>query len=227
MGLGAILFLLFLTVTGVALNHTEQLRLDERFVGADWLLGWYGMEAPAPSASFATARGRVTLMGNRLYVDTREAARNIDALVGAAAYRDLLVVASPDRLLFVDATGVVDDIAFGVGEPRLIDAIAIADGRLYASDGTAVFAYDELGGNFEAAPADSTGIEWVRPSVIPPALLTEIASRYRGEGVSVERVLYDIHSGRLLGGFGVWLMDIVALGLIVLACSGLLMWIRR
>ena len=44
LGLTAALFVLLLATTGLALNHTDGLRLDERYVGAGWLLRWYGIE---------------------------------------------------------------------------------------------------------------------------------------------------------------------------------------
>jgi hypothetical protein len=42
-----------------------------------------------------------------------------------------------------------------------------------------------------------------------------------------ERVLFDVHSGRLFGRYGPWLMDIMAVLFVVLAVSGLVMARRR
>jgi uncharacterized iron-regulated membrane protein len=40
-------------------------------------------------------------------------------------------------------------------------------------------------------------------------------------------VILDLHSGRLFGRIGVWLFDIAAILLILLALSGTLIWMKR
>ena len=45
-GLVAALFVIVLAVTGLALNHTEELQLDARHVRTAWLLDWYGISLP-------------------------------------------------------------------------------------------------------------------------------------------------------------------------------------
>ena len=44
-GLAAALFVIVLTVTGLLLNHTEELGLDSSSVQSDTLLDWYGIHA--------------------------------------------------------------------------------------------------------------------------------------------------------------------------------------
>jgi hypothetical protein len=51
----AALFVLILAASGLALNHTETLGLDERYVHSQALLGWYGIEAPEPGGSMRPA----------------------------------------------------------------------------------------------------------------------------------------------------------------------------
>ena len=63
--------------------------------------------------------------------------------------------------------------------------------------------------------------------VISPELNRKILARYRGHGLPLERVLLDLHSGRILGKWGVWLIDVVAILLFVLAITGSWMWFQR
>jgi hypothetical protein len=53
-----------------------------------------------------------------------------------------------------------------------------------------------------------------------------LKEQYRGRGLSVERVIADLHSGRVIGIVGPFVMDVVAVLLIVLSLSGLLLWLR-
>lgn len=68
---------------------------------------------------------------------------------------------------------------------------------------------------------------WGQSVVVPAALRTELIRQYRGRGLSVERLLLDLHAGRLLGAFGVWLVDLTAVVCLGLAVSGLWLWSRR
>ncbi len=49
---------------------------------------------------------------------------------------------------------------------------------------------------------------------------------YRGEGLSLERLLLDLHSGRIFGSIGVLVYDLLALALGFLSISGLVLWFR-
>ena len=68
---------------------------------------------------------------------------------------------------------------------------------------------------------------WSQPAELPADIEAQIAAAYRGSGLSVERVLVDLHSGRLFGLSGIAMMDLAAIALCILAVSGILVWLRR
>ncbi len=47
-----------------------------------------------------------------------------------------------------------------------------------------------------------------------------------GGGLPLERVVLDLHSGRLFGWLGPYVMDAAALGLLIVAITGLLLAAR-
>jgi uncharacterized iron-regulated membrane protein len=51
--------------------------------------------------------------------------------------------------------------------------------------------------------------------------------RYLNNILSLEKLVQDIHSGRILGSAGVFFMDLVAIMLILLSLSGVWIWSRR
>lgn len=228
LGLTSVLFVLVLAATGIALNHTGELRLDSRYLSADWLLDLYGVVAPEPATSFDTGGARVTLMGSRLYVGDREAARNIDRVAGAADFGDLVAVATPAALLFIDRNAEVVDRVETTGRlPGPVDAVGRLDGRLVVSSGSAFYELDWERADFLPLDGGTQRVSFVAASPVPEPLQGRIERRYRGDGVSVERLIYDIHSGRILTRSGVFIMDLVALVLIGLALTGFYVWLRR
>ena len=50
---------------------------------------------------------------------------------------------------------------------------------------------------------------------------------YRGRGLSMEKLILDVHSGRILGRFGVILVDLAAVLFLLLSITGTWIWIRR
>ncbi|MGS0729088.1 PepSY-associated TM helix domain-containing protein, partial [Shewanella sp. 0m-11] len=42
-----------------------------------------------------------------------------------------------------------------------------------------------------------------------------------------ERVLLDMHSGRFFGSLGPWIMDLVALSLLIMAFTGCYIWLQQ
>lgn len=50
---------------------------------------------------------------------------------------------------------------------------------------------------------------------------------YANEILTMDKLLLDIHTGRILGGFGELLMDFAAIALLLLSASGFYMWYKK
>jgi hypothetical protein len=227
-GLVALLFVLLLSVTGIALNHTSGWKLNERHVRWSWLLDAYGIEAPAPSASFAAGDHRATLLGKRLYLDGRELARGIERLAGAVVTGEFVVVATGDEIFVLTAGELVERMSPGDLRPGSIAALGIADSRVIVRSGDAIFRFDEQLVSAEVLAAGvPAGVRWSISTPPAPDELAAVEDLYRGRGLTVERVLADLHSGRLFTRFGPLFMDAAAVLLILLGLTGLWMWMQR
>ena len=51
-GLLALVLVIILAITGIMLNHTEKLNLDNTFINNSLLLSWYGIEPEEEPISF-------------------------------------------------------------------------------------------------------------------------------------------------------------------------------
>lgn len=228
-GLVVLLLALVLSGTGIALNHTESLALDQRHVAASWLLDWYGIEVPADALSYEAGGHRVTLLGDRLYFDATPLEGSFDRLSGAgAAGGGLAVVAGGNVLLLNDEGALIERMGRTAGVPAGIERVAVGpDGRLFVEAAHGLYVADPqfLGWQHEAPPA--AGLDWAAPSPLPETLLQRLRTDLRGQILPLERVLLDVHSGRILGRHGPLVMDLAAVLLILLALSGGWMWLRR
>jgi hypothetical protein len=77
------------------------------------------------------------------------------------------------------------------------------------------------------AEAEAEGVAWSRPGSLDARRLSELRRDYRQHMISPERVLLDIHTGRILGRIGPWIVDLSAVVLLVLAITGFWIWATR
>ena len=243
-GIGAACFLLLLSCTGLLLNHSERFALDSRYVGPAWLLDRYGISGPEFGSSFKVGGRWVTRAGERLYLDQIPIVYESPAeIAGAVALGEEIVIALPTELLMVSNDGqVVDRVPTELSVPGPIAGIAPTAGGLVILSAGQVYLYDERTLSIEGASYGPVGSgdsatettrlapvnpEWIRAEPLPADFRARIESIHRGQGLSIERLLADLHSGRLMGLGGIAVMDLAAIAAIFLAISGIVIWFRR
>jgi hypothetical protein len=226
-GLAAMVFIAVLSSTGIALNHASDWSLDERYVSAAWLLDLYGIQGPEIAASFAVDEDYVTLAGNRLYVNAVEAARYIDSLAGAVHSNDHIAAATQESVLLLSRNGeLLDRIELAHALSIPIAAIGTDGDTVLIAIGGQTLALDERTATLRAATHSNRPRRWSAPSPLPEKLMQDLERQHRGAGVSWERVLLDLHSGRLAGRAGALLMDLGGILLLVLAATGFALWLK-
>jgi hypothetical protein len=220
------LFILLLSITGIALNHSDGWDLDSNYISSNWLLDAYGVRAPAVAASFTHGDRRATLLGKRLYLDEREIADDAESLTGIVVLDDLILVATRDRAFVLTVDGeLIEQMDLSAVLPGPIERIGSSGSfAVLSSDGTVFLSDTDISG-FKPG-TEIADIAWAESSAVPDALLTALQGHYRGRGLSVERVIADIHSGRIVSVTGPYLMDAVAILLIILSITGIAMWLR-
>lgn len=228
-GLTAALFVMLLASSGIALNHTEGLALDNRFVQSRWLLDWYGIQAPDSALSTETPHGRLTLLGTKLYFNSQPLEDDYDRFYGAIAKDGLLVAAVDHDLLMLSEQGeYMELLSKGDGAPGEIEGVGLdADGQLIVNTETGLYCADDQLLDWQPWPGNSESVSWNTPQSASGAELADIQADYLGRILPWERVILDLHSGRLLGTFGPWLMDAAAMLMLFLAGSGVFIWWKR
>lgn len=221
LGLLAAVFILLLASTGILLNHAHDLGLDRQTVHSTWLLDAYGIQAPAPR-SYAAGTHWVSAVGQRVYVDDREIAHDT-VLHGALFNGQLIAVVLEHAVaLFTPDGEHIEDMP--TPAPVLAAASSSA-GDLLIQTATGWWQTD---GQFLAwSAAAETSRLAMQPTPAPAALQTALLQHNRGTALSWERVLLDLHSGRLFGVLGRYVMDVAGLLLMVLALSGIVVWWQR
>ena len=224
-GVSAVVFVLFLAISGITLNHAADLGLDRRYISWSWLLDAYGMQAPPATASYADGGNRVTLMGDRLFLNGRDTDQRLARLAGLVVMDPLMVAAGQQTVQVFTVSGdAVVAIELSALLPGPIERVGRSGRRAVLQSNNMLFRSDSEIAVFEPWTADpSEAIQWSAATLPDTEELAELDAAWRGRGVTIERVLLDLHSGRLFSMPGALFMDLVALCMIVLGISGLVL----
>ena len=229
LGLWSALFVLLLSVTGIALNHGNEWQLDRRYVSWNWLLDFYGIHAPSPAVSYADRGHRATQLGMRIYFDGLELGRQAQSLTGIAVLGPLTVVTSDSDVFVLTRNGdLVQLIELGQEMSAPIDRLGrMGDRPVVESRGEFLLGDAEVSEFRPWLDPDLAAVTWSVASAAPAEDIEHLQVAYRGRGLTVERVLADLHSGRIVSIGGALLLDIIGVGLILLSVTGLIVWFRR
>jgi hypothetical protein len=228
-GVTAALFVLLLAVTGLALNHTVELQLDKRFVKNTVLLDWYKIRAPTGPPSFPAADHWISQWEKLVFLDHQPLGEFDGKLLGATFSHDMFILALPNRLLLFTANGeLIEELAGKHGVPAGMRRIGVLDdGRIAVRGAHGIYLSDTDFLDWQEIQQPVEKIHWSVAYALPTVLHNAIVDQYRGQVLSLERLLLDLHSGRFFGGNGVYVMDTAAILLVFLAMSGTWIWIYR
>lgn len=224
LGLALLAPLLLLAATGILLNHTEGLGLDQRHAGAGWLTRLYGIEPQPPDGGYPVGERWISHARDTVFLDARPIDEMPGPLLGAARLDGVLAVATPRAVSLYTADGRTVDTVELPADAQPATAFAVAGDRAMLSTPGKTYALDEGMTGWTAGSA-SPG-ETMRERPLPAALRERITRKLAASTLSWERVLLDLHSGRLFGRLGPWLMDLAGLAVAVLAATGCVMWWR-
>ena len=159
--------------------------------------------------------------------------------VGAIAWGDMRAVANADNLFLYLADGqLVDKLSSTALPGRPIKRLGIigsgstpqlvlqtAQGSFATTDGLTwqTLVFDQQGvSDLQGAPGQPV---WSNEQALP-SMLSASLNRAFAPSLPLERIILDLHSGRIFGRYGPLLMDISALGLIILSLSGVWIYLR-
>ncbi len=221
------MFVVLLSVTGLFLNHSDDLDLDSAYLESGWLLDWYGISTPDATMSYAAGTSLVTSIDELAFRDGQHIEGILAPVVGAVALPDTIVIASPSELfLFTDDWALIERLDVATVLPLPLTAIGKATERVLIIKnalGNQSSSHDLV----QWRVPDTDEIDWSERVVTPEPLIRKLNVSFRGRGITLERLLLDLHSGRIFGEKGVYLIDAAAVLFLVLAISGVWLWSRR
>jgi hypothetical protein len=225
LGLFAALLVVFVTVTGFLLQYAPALGLNRAMVHDRTLLSLYVGKQEAPALVLRTAHGEQVWRKGLLYTANTKPLPIETPPVGAVPTAGGTVIATADSLYVISADGGLLERIDASLLPGPVTAIGqTAAGALALNTGGRFYVTDA---SFSAFTPTEDAVAWSRPQTATPDALPDFVARAEPVALPWDRILLDLHTGRLFGTAGVWIVNLGSLAFLLLAISGVVTALRR
>ena len=225
-GIAVCIFLIHLSITGIFLNHTEELGLDEKYTSSPLILSLYNISIPNKEESFLVNNHFISRFGNQVFLDKQPVLKSDDSLIGAVMLNQMFVIAFENELVLLTEEGeLIEKLSAAAGLPKNIQKLGVFDNILFLKTNNQVWESNDEAQ--EWGETNSNFNEWSNEVVIPDKKIQQIESYFLGKGISLEQFFLDLHNGNIIKGFGKWFLDIIAIFLLLISISGIWIWFRK
>lgn len=223
-GVIAALPVLFLSITGMILNNSQPLGLDNISITNQQIVKWYGMTPSESPVAINHKETWVATLENILFVNGQEVAKNSKKLTGVTDSETGLVIATTEAIYIWDKDEgiLVEQIAGAALPSGSILALQNNSERILLDTTSGQYSFDLALTSFQKD--NRSPLPSFSPQTLPKNIYDQIIETWRGNGLTLWRVLLDIHSGAFFGGAGKWLTDVWSILLVILVMSGIYQW---
>jgi hypothetical protein len=220
-GLGICIFLVHLAITGIFLNHSIGLRLDKTFVTWPWLLNQYNLSVPEPANIFTIGKNNFSTIDGEVFFNDKPIFLAEEELLGASQNRDTFILASSSTISVISNDGFIINKENVL--PFTIKNIGIYGDEIVINDSEDnIWSSESINGVWKLT--ENIAVEWSREGSITPVNHEKIRKYYVGDGVSLEQIILDFHSGAIFQKVGKIFFDIISILLIILSFTGIWLW---
>ena len=214
-------------VTGLILNHTVDLDLSNRHVTADWIQARYGMTLDGDPEAFGLDGKAYAAVWDGKIFHGKHIIDDTAALVGAVPLRDGTAVVTTSAVHYFGLDGELIETLDSLTLPAApISKAGRTTGLgLVLETASGTFTGDANLLEFTESAADLE-VAWSSPIAPTASDRKTWKTTFSGNGIPLDRVILDLHSGRFFGTIGKWIYDLTVVGVLILSATGLVLFLR-
>ena len=235
-GFTAALFLFNLAITGILLNHSDDLDLHKQYIKTDWLVNLYGVKAPESGKCILVSEWNKNIcqLGEKIYLNNLQLLDQTTDLIGAVEFQGLFYLATTTEILIYSQNfELVDRLKQDNGLPVPVGSIGLYDNKLgekttlgiLISTNQYTWSFNQNDFSWNKTDSDRFVSKPLLPLQGKP--LISLQNIYLDSQITQLKFIQDLHSGSILSLPGKLLTDLVGIIIILLAASGFFAWQRR
>jgi hypothetical protein len=208
-------------MTGVVLNHASHLEIRDIKIHHPLLNKIYGLPETDSYSYSVGANNKFTYQNPDVLLGNHIIGKCPKKLAGGAIKSRFIVIACENNLQLLDKDfRLIEIYQRFSGLPG--DIVSMAKGesdQIFIKTKTGTYIFDIEQDLF--SPAIYHG------DFITPEKNTKMSEARNHNSITLDKLLLDIHSGRISGSLSLWLWDLVSICLVYLSLSGVWMHIKR
>ncbi len=225
LGVFCSVFLILITVTGIAINHTDSLSLAKTPVTQNWLLNYYGIKSTNTVYSSKHDSNQLVFSNNLLWLNKSLILKADKQIHYAFVYQNLIIAATSGQLYLLNKSGELQetqDSTFSLPTPINKLGLDAVHSLWIESNQKNYIADKDIIDWQESTP--NSKVHWVS-SV--KSVQQDDLNLVRSQYLDWQRIMLDLHSGRIFGVSGTTFWDLISIILLFLAFSGLVIYIKQ
>ncbi|MBV1908718.1 MAG: PepSY domain-containing protein [Kangiellaceae bacterium] len=241
-GFAIVIFLVNLAITGILLNHSEELELHQRFVKSEWILKWYGFKPPQDTICFKvqSTNQNVCQIGKMIFRENQLLLTNTSPIISLLKVEGLIYLATSEELnIYTESFELVESLNRNSSLPTPVETLSLytlamrdsgsKQETIAVSTSNKVWALEQNEFRWIEQPNTVLFPNQAKNDLIelPPNQLVGLQTRYLENQLTQLKFIQDLHSGSIIAGAGKWIIDLVGILVIALAITGFLAWQRR
>ncbi len=161
-------------------------------------------------------------MEDTLFLDGKTVDQ-FSAIKGAVTHQNIIIVASSTEIILLTVEGdIIEKMSSFNIPPGIIQNIGLSkENFLLIKTNDEYYQFDKEFLQWEKVDGIEANWSMLSKNEIPESIMNNIKNEYSGEGLSLYRIILDMHAGRFFTKFGIFFADFVALGLIFLTVTGI------
>ena len=220
------LFILHLTLTGILLTYPKTFNIEETYVSNFFISKKYNMDTHREVYELSNIEDEVVIIKNNIYINSKFVDKFNDDIIN-------ILYQKKDKQIIILSKSTIGIYFFEYtnGELEINDIISLENTKkikylgLNLSDGMVFLKNDNeyynLDKNYLLKLVDDKdkNIEWSNISIMDKKLAKYYLNIHQGRGVSLTRILTELHNGKFFGSIFTLILFFSSLSLIFLTLS--------
>ena len=226
LGFAFSLFILHLTVTGILLTYPKTFNIEETYISNFFILKKYNMDTHKEVYGLSNIEDEVVIIKNNIYVNSKFVDKFSDEIINILYQKkeNKIIVLSKSIIgiyFFENIDGeleINDIISFRKNKKIKHLGLNLSDDIVFLKNDNE---YYNLDNNYllKLTNEKDKNIKWSNISKIDKKLAKYYLNIHQGKGVSLTRILTELHNGKFFGSIFTLILFFSSLSLIFLTLS--------
>ena len=226
LGFAFSIFILHLTVTGILLTYPKTFNIEEKYISNFFILKKYNMDTHKEVYGLRNIEDEVVIIRNNIYINSQFVDKFSDEIINVLYQKN-------EKKIFILSKSIIGIYFFENidGALEIKDIISIENTKKIKSlgqnlSGDIIFLkndseYYNLDNKYliKQANIKDKNIKWSNISKIDKKLAKHYLNIHQGNGVSLTRILTELHNGKFFGSIFTLILFFSSLSLIFLTLS--------